>query len=79
MKLKEIEHKKDYQLLLTFTNGEKIDIDLENLVSSYVKLHEVTTATVNQEWGCLEFNGGKVDIEPKTLYNFTKNHLQKIN
>ena len=25
---------------------------------------------LNQEWGCLEFKNGAVDIEPKTLYKF---------
>lgn len=78
MKLREIEHKKGYQFLLTFINGEKANVNLETLISSYVKPQEIETANINQEWGCLEFNGGKVDVEPKTLYHYTKNYSQQI-
>ncbi len=78
MKLKEIQHKKDYEFLITFSNEEKIKVDLKELISSYVKPQEAITAHINQEWGCLEFNNGTVDIEPKTLYNYVKNQSHKI-
>jgi len=26
----------------------------------------------SSDWGCLEFNDGKVDIEAKTFYNYRK-------
>lgn len=78
MKLKQIKHQHDYEFLLTFVNGETANVDLKTLISSHVKPQEIHTAYINQEWGCLEFNGGKVDVEPKTLYQFTKNHSQQI-
>ena len=75
MKLKEIKHRHEYEFLLTFANGETANVDLKTLISSYVKPQETNTAHVNQEWGCLEFKGGAVDVEPKTLYQFTKNQI----
>ena len=26
--------------------------------------------SIDKDWGCLEFNGGMVDIEPKILYKY---------
>ncbi|MBP7710594.1 MAG: DUF2442 domain-containing protein [Rickettsiales bacterium] len=75
MKLKEIKHQHDYEFLLTFANGETASVDLETLISPHVKPQEINTAQINQEWGCLEFKGGTVDVEPKTLYQFTKNQI----
>ena len=75
MKIKEIKHQIDYSFLIKFENGEIISTNLKDLVSSYVNQQELTTAHVNQEWGCLEFNNGRVDIEPKTLYNYAKKQL----
>jgi len=74
MKLKQIKHGKDYQFLLTFTNQETVKVNLEKLISKYVASKEVITARINKEWGCLEFKGGAVDIEPKTFYQFSKNN-----
>ncbi len=54
-----------------------IEVDLKDLISKYVTPEELQTAKVNQEWGCLEFKDGLVDIEPKTLYKFTKNSKNK--
>lgn len=70
MKLKQIKHDHDYQFLLTFANQETAKVDLEKLISKYVNPEEIETARVNQDWGCLEFKNGAVDIEPKTLYKF---------
>lgn len=78
MKLKKIEHQKGYQFFLTFINGEKIDVDLKELISSHVKPQETSTARIDKDWGCLEFNQGGVDLEPKTLYRYAKEHSQKI-
>jgi hypothetical protein len=75
MKLKQIKHQKEYEFILTFSNGETFSADLKNLISSYVKPQETGTAYINKEWGCLEFNEGAVDVEPKTLYQFTKNRV----
>lgn len=78
MKLKDVKHQQDYRFLATFANGEVTTIDLAVLISNYVTPQEVRTAHVNEEWGCLEFNNGKVDIEPKTLYSYAKSHSIKI-
>jgi hypothetical protein len=79
MKLKHFEHLYAYRFLLTFENGEPKETDLFALIGHYVSLDALNTARINPEWGCLEFNGGKVDIEPKTLYQFaTANHYQEV-
>ncbi len=75
MKIKEIEHKDEYSFILKFENDEIIPTNLRNLISGYVDLKDLVTAHINKEWGCLEFKNGKVDIEPKTLYNFAKNRI----
>lgn len=75
MKLKEIKHQHDYQFSITFANGESGNVNLESLIATHVKLQEVSTAHINSEWGCLEFKNGAVDIEPKTLYQYSKNQL----
>jgi hypothetical protein len=75
MKLKEVKHQHDYHFLITFANGESGNVDLENLIATYVEPQETSTAHVNSEWGCLEFKNGAVDIEPKTLYQYSKNQI----
>jgi len=45
-------------------------MDLKNLIEKYVPLNELETVQINPKWGCLEFNDGWVDIEPKTLYHY---------
>ena len=70
MKLKYFEHLDAYRFLLTFENGEVKEADLLDLIGHYVSLDGLNTARIDTEWGCLEFNGGQVDIEPKTLYQF---------
>jgi hypothetical protein len=75
MKLKEIEYKKDYFFLLKFENGEVENTNLKTLISSYVEPKDLGTAHINSEWGCLEFKNGAVDIEPKTLYQYSKNQI----
>jgi hypothetical protein len=75
MKLKEIEHTSEYQFLIKFENGEVMSADLKDLICKYVNKNDLKTAHINQEWGCLEFNNGKVDIEPKTLYQYAKKQI----
>lgn len=70
MKLKHFEHYDGYHFLLTFENGEVKEADLVDLIGHHVSPDALNTARIDTEWGCLEFNGGKVDIEPKTLYQF---------
>jgi len=79
MKIKHFEHLGGYHFLLTFENGETKETDLENLIGHHVSLDALNTARIDPEWGCLEFNDGRVDIEPKTLYQFaTANHYKEV-
>ncbi|MDD1627757.1 MAG: DUF2442 domain-containing protein [Methylococcaceae bacterium] len=70
MKIKHFEHLDAYRFLLTFENGVVKETDLLDLIGHHVTLDGLNTARIDTEWGCLEFNGGQVDIEPKTLYQF---------
>jgi len=74
MKLQNFTQQEDYKFTLTFENGEIKETDLQDLIGSYVELEALNTARIDNEWGCLEFKNGYVDIEPKTLYTFAKSH-----
>ena len=70
MKLHAIEHREAYGFRLTFENGAVRDVDLKRLIGRYVPIEQLSTARIDPEWGCLEFLDGKVDISPRTLYQF---------
>jgi len=70
MKLIKFTHQVDYNFILFFENGMNKECDLKELIGKYVSLEQIKTAQINVEWGCLEFNNGMADIEPKTLYNY---------
>jgi len=72
MKLKHFQYLENYYFMLAFANGETRTVDLTPLIGHYVAPEALQTATINAEWGCLEFNQGNVDIEPKTLYRFVQ-------
>lgn len=76
MKLKAFEQQHDYEFVFVFENGEKKYSDIKELVAKYLKPDELQTATINDEWCCLEFKDGEVDIEPNTLYKYCKIHNQ---
>jgi len=79
MKLKHFEHCDGYRFLLTFDNGEVKEADLADLIGQHISPDALNTARIDPEWGCLEFNGGRVDIEPKTLYRFaTDNNYKEL-
>lgn len=78
MKLKKIEHLEGYRFKLEFVNGEIKAVDLTGLIAKHVGLDDLPSACIDPEWGCLQFNNGNVDIEPKTLYKFsTTHHLER--
>jgi hypothetical protein len=56
--------------LLTFETGEVVRANLKMLIGDYVDQSQLASARVDSDWGCLEFNHGQVDIDPKTLYQF---------
>ncbi len=70
MKLKHFIQLDRYRFVLTFANGEIKEADLQALIGQHVAGELLYTAHIDPEWGCLEFLGGKVDIEPKTLYRY---------
>ncbi len=79
MKLIKFTHQAGYQFILFFENGISKECDLKELIEKYVSIQQIKTAQLNTEWGCLEFNDGRVDIEPKTLYNYVYGiHHQKV-
>ncbi len=78
MKLINFKQLKNYIFILTFENGENIETDLKTLIERHVSIKDLNTAQLNKEWGCLEFNHGMVDIDPKTLYQFSMTLHHKI-
>jgi len=73
MKLISFIHQTDYLFSLFFENGINKETDLKELIEKHVSIEQIKTAQINAEWGCLEFNDGRVDIEPKTLYSYACN------
>ncbi|ADL55744.1 DUF2442 domain-containing protein [Gallionella capsiferriformans] len=75
MKLRQFEQQQNYIFGLTFANGEFIETDLTPLIKDHVNATELASARIDQDWGCLEFKDGAVDIEPDTLYKWAKSHI----
>jgi hypothetical protein len=71
MKLIKFTHKVNYIFTLFFDDKKTQEVDLQELIGKHVLVNELSTANLNTEWGCLEFNAGVVDIEPSTLYHYT--------
>ena len=61
----------NYIFDLNFEDGTKKKVDLSELIKSKVTLDELGSANIDEDWGCLEFKNGMVDIDPKTLYHFS--------
>ena len=79
MKIKHFTHLDAYRFLLAFENGVVKETDLIDLIGHHVSLDGLNTARIDPEWECLEFNGGQVDIETKTLYQFaTDGHYKAV-
>jgi hypothetical protein len=74
MKLKHFTRQDSYLFKLVFENGGVKETDLKELIGKYVALEALNTADLDTNWGCLEFKGGMVDIEPKTLYEYANRH-----
>ncbi|MBK1706923.1 DUF2442 domain-containing protein [Halochromatium glycolicum] len=73
MKLIRFKHIARFEFSLTFENGKTANVDLEPLVGNHLSAEQLGSAEIDPEWGCLQFAGGSVDIEPKTLYRFAFN------
>ncbi|NBC47414.1 MAG: DUF2442 domain-containing protein [Gammaproteobacteria bacterium] len=70
MKLLQFKNLAGFEFSLTFENGKTANVDLEPLIGRYLSTEELGSAEIDLDWGCLQFAGGSVDIEPKTLYRF---------
>lgn len=66
-----------YQFSLSFADGRCVEINLQPLIGRYVSENELPSARLDSEWGCLEFCGGAVDVEPDTLYRYAISHGQR--
>ncbi|MEA3522211.1 MAG: hypothetical protein U9R50_04485 [Campylobacterota bacterium] len=70
MKLNKFINIDKYIFEFDFEDGLHKVADIAPLIESKVSLSDIKTAHLDKDWGCLEFKGGMVDIEPTTLYNF---------
>lgn len=71
MKLQEFKQIDGYKFFLTFDDGVQKEVNLKELLEEKVALQELSSASIDLDWGCLEFKNGLVDIEPKTLYKYS--------
>lgn len=70
MKLTTFEQRDGFRFALTFDNGDRATVDLEPLIGDHISVDELGSAEIDPDWGCLQFQGGMVDIEPTTLYRY---------
>ena len=66
-------------LRLRFEDGSNLETDLSKLIKEHVCLEQLSSAKIAPDWGCPEFNEGRVDIEPKTLHCFAINQNKDDN
>ena len=59
-----------YRFSLVFEETRFPDADLKSLIGENVGLSDLDTARIDEDWGCLEFKNGSIDIEPETLHRF---------
>lgn len=76
MKLQNFKYIDGYNFFLVFEDGVKKEVNLEVLLADKISLEELSSASIDLDWGCLEFKNGSVDIEPKTLYKFANNKTE---
>lgn len=70
MKLIAFERRVGFEFALTFDTGERVTVDLEPLIGNHISTEELSTAEIDPDWGCLQFQEGNVDVEPITLYRY---------
>ena len=70
MKLINFKLNNNYIFELDFEDGTHKTVNLGPLIETKVSKNELKSANIDKDWGCLEFNNGNVDIEPKTLYHY---------
>ena len=77
MKLNKFTLNHDYVFTFNFENGLEKTVDISSLIKDKVNVESLKTAHIDSDWGCLEFDEGAIDIEPKTLYNFVLLNIEK--
>ena len=70
MKLVNFSYQEGYVFKFSFENGKTTQVDLSDLLKPHIGAIQLDTARIDADWGCLEFNDGMIDIEPKTLYRY---------
>jgi hypothetical protein len=70
MKLVNFSYQEGYVFKFSFENGETTQTDLSDLLKPHIGTIQLDTARIDADWGCLEFNDGMIDREPKTLYRY---------
>jgi len=75
MRLIKYKNLDNYKFYFEFSNRDSGEVNIKNLIGKYIAKDELSTANLNEEWGCLEFKKGLVDIEPKTLYKFFNTNI----
>ena len=77
MKLLKFKNLGEYRFSLVFEADRFPNLDLKSLIGEKVGLGDLGTARIDEDWGCLEFKDGDIDIEPETLYSFCQQQLRK--
>jgi hypothetical protein len=70
MKLATFEQRVGFNFALTFENGDRATVDLEPFIGNHISVAALASAEIDPDWGCLQFEGGRIDIEPTTLYRY---------
>jgi hypothetical protein len=79
MKLVEFSYLESHCFQLSFEDGSVLEADLSELLRKHLPLNQIHSARIDPDWGCLEFNEGRVDITPQTLLRFVINQKQSGN
>ena len=75
MKLLKFKNLGGYRFSLVFEEDRFPVADLKSLIGEKVALSDLDTARIDEDWGCLEFKDGNIDIEPETLHRFCLQHV----
>ena len=66
MKLVHFPYIEGFCFRLCFEDGSTLETDLSQLIKEHVCLEQLSSAKIDPDWGCLEFNEGRIDIKPET-------------
>ncbi len=72
MRLSKFQNLNNYLFYFLFEDGFEIETNIKDVVAEKVDVILLNSARIDMDWGCLEFDNGQIDIEPKTLYQYCK-------